>query len=487
MSNQLWRSYHLPTCTLELCHKLPRWPAGNRDLAKRRFRLLWHGEEETEASHQSLGEIAGNYQQLEALREATNTYIQDLLESTPETYNATLLAGVATATAFQPTTTATPEPPESASATTTSGSAATLVQSSPWEKTIYFQSMAGLCHQLHLGPLATETTGDSMVLTTLQLFDLVAACDRYASDKQQRHQIPIHPTKLKNIPQWAQMAALLVVTAGVTATVMETLERRSQPSPEMASTPEETTASPETTVSPSPTARLPSNIEEVPLPPDQELSSRQQQTSPETAASPSPSPSPSPNNEAATGDTSTPPPPPPGATSTPPPPKTGDDLPATDVRTTPISPLPSNDTATRSTQPTPTPTATPSPMTTPTPGEETAADRNSPTALAPPPNASENTAEETANLPQVREAQEYFQSQWQGNPDLEETLQYSLLLDPDGTVKYMRPLSNISGQYIDRTGMPLMGESLVSPLPSGQQMRIRVVLQPSGEVKVFSE
>lgn len=90
-------------------------------------------------------------------------------------------------------------------------------------------------------------------------------------------------------------------------------------------------------------------------------------------------------------------------------------------------------------------------------------------------------------MPQVREAQEYFQSQWQGNPDLEETLQYSLLLDPDGTVKYMRPLSNISGQYIDRTGMPLMGESLVSPLPSGQQMRIRVVLQPSGEVKVFSE
>jgi len=33
----------------------------------------------------------------------------------------------------------------------------------------------------------------------------------------------------------------------------------------------------------------------------------------------------------------------------------------------------------------------------------------------------------------------------------------------------------------------LMGESLVSPLPSGEEMRIRVVLEPEGEVKVFSE
>jgi hypothetical protein len=353
-----------------------------------------------------------------------------------------------------------------------------------------------------LGTLATETTGDSISLSTLQLFDLAAACDRYASDKQQRAQIPIHPTNLKAVPQWARMVALLVVTAGVTATVMETLERRSQSSQEVASTPDRTTVSPNPTV-PSPTPSFPSNIEEVPLPPDQELSSTQQQPSPEATSSPSPSPSPTTNNTSETDDGSTPPPPPPEARSTLPPPRTGNDqLQSRDVPTTPISPLP-NDTTNRRSQPrsTPNPSATSDPSLREVPGNQqsdaTTNSDGSQTALAPSPNSSgggstkEEISTKTANLPQVREAQEHFQSKWQGNQDLEadleETLQYRLLLNPDGTVKYIRPLDNTSGRYIDRTGMPLMGESLVSPLPSGQQMRIRVVLKPDGEVKVFSE
>lgn len=491
------------------------------DLAKRRFRLRLLAEEtattnNTSETTESVGatsrdcpetiwEINGNFQQLEALRQAINVYLQDLLKTTPQSYKATLLAGVSTATTFQQTATTTVDPSQTPSPTPTSSSTpATTEQPSPASDNIYVESMAGLRHQLHLGVLATETTGDRISLSTLQLFDLAAACDRYASDKQKRAQIPIHPTNLKAVPQWARMVALLVVTTGVTATVMETWERRSQPSQEVASTPDRTTVSPNPTV-PSPSPTFPSSVEEVPLPPDQELSSRQQQSSPEPTASPSPSPSPSPttDNTSGTGDPSTPPPPPPEATSTLPPPRTPNNQSLSrDVPTTPMSPLPS-DSTNRRRQPTPTPMATPTPSATSentlpeiSPNQQGGATTNSDgsqTALAPSPDASAEgstngeTSTKTANLQQVREAQEYFQSQWQGNPDLEEPLQYHLRLNPDGTVKYIRPLSNTSGQYIDRTGIPLMGESLVSPLPSGEEMRIRVVLEPEGEVKVFSE
>jgi hypothetical protein len=512
MSNHPWRSYNSPTCTLELFHKIPQWPMGNIDRSNRRFRLRLLAEDATtttntaetnESEAENIWEIDGNFQQLEALRQATNTYLQDLLKTTPESYNATLLAGVTAATTSQETTATTTDQSQPPSPTTTSSSTPTTIQPSPTSDNIYLESQAGLRHQLHLGTLATETTGESISLSTLQLFDLAAACDRYASDKQQRAQIPIHPTNLKAVPQWARMVALLVVTAGVTATVMETLERRSQSSQEVASTPDKTTVSPNPTV-PSPTPSFPSNIEEVPLPPDRELSdqerlSMQQQSSPEATSSPSPSATT--NNTSETDDGSTPPPPPSEARSTLPPPRTGNDQSLSrDVPTTPISPLP-NDSTNRRSQPmsTPTPSATSENPLQEAPGNQqngaTTTNRDgSQTALAPSPNSSgeegttnEQTTTKTANLAQVREAQEHFQSQWQGNPDLEERLQYRLLLNPDGTVKYIRPLSNTSGQYIDRTGMPLMGESLVSSLPSGEEMRIRVVLEPDGEVKVFSE
>lgn len=488
---------------------------GNIDRSNRHFRLRLLAEdaastnntaEISESEAENIWEINGNFQQLEALRQATNTYLQGLLKTTPQSYNATLLAGVTTTTTSQETTATTTDQSQTPSPTTTSSSTPTTVQPSPAGDNIYLESQTGLRHLLHLGTLATETTGESISLSTLQLFDLAAACDRYASDKQQRAQIPIHPTNLKAVPQWAKMAALLVVTAGATVAVMETLERRSQPSGEVASTPEKTAVSPNPT-EPSPIPSFPSNIEEVPLPPDQELPSRQQQSSPEATSSPSPSPAT--NNTSETDDSSTPPPPPPEARSTLPPPRTGNDQsPSRDVPTTSISSLPNNTTNRRS-QPRPTPNANRSPMSTPTPSatsgntlqeepenqqnEVTTNGDSSQTALAPSTDASgegttnEQTSAKTANLAQVREAQEYFQSQWQGNSDLEERLQYSVLLNPDGTVKYIRPMNDISGRYIDRTGMPLMGESLVSPLPSGEKIRIRVVLEPDGEVKAFSE
>jgi hypothetical protein len=66
-------------------------------------------------------------------------------------------------------------------------------------------------------------------------------------------------------------------------------------------------------------------------------------------------------------------------------------------------------------------------------------------------------------------------------------LEYSLVLDVDGTIQRIEPLGQAARTYIDETGMPLIGESFVSPNTNGQTPRIRVVFAPSGKVQTFLE
>jgi hypothetical protein len=70
---------------------------------------------------------------------------------------------------------------------------------------------------------------------------------------------------------------------------------------------------------------------------------------------------------------------------------------------------------------------------------------------------------------------------------LKQTLEYSLLLDVDGTIQRIEPLGQAARTYIDETGMPLIGERFVSPMNNGQTPRIRLVLAPDGKVQVFRE
>ncbi|MCX7593492.1 MAG: DUF4335 domain-containing protein [Fischerella sp.] len=88
---------------------------------------------------------------------------------------------------------------------------------------------------------------------------------------------------------------------------------------------------------------------------------------------------------------------------------------------------------------------------------------------------------------QVAEARQYLQKRWEPPSGLKQALEYSLIVGVDGTIERIFPLGKAARLYVDRTGMPLIGERFVSPNRNGQPMRIRAVLSPNGKVQTFVE
>jgi Domain of unknown function (DUF4335) len=91
------------------------------------------------------------------------------------------------------------------------------------------------------------------------------------------------------------------------------------------------------------------------------------------------------------------------------------------------------------------------------------------------------------DTPQVAEARTALRSRWQPPAGLKQSLEYSLLVGVDGTIERIMPLGSAARSYIDRTGMPLIGERFVSPNRNGQAVRIRAVFSPDGKVQTFPE
>ncbi|NJP10158.1 MAG: hypothetical protein HC866_12305, partial [Leptolyngbyaceae cyanobacterium RU_5_1] len=100
-------------------------------------------------------------------------------------------------------------------------------------------------------------------------------------------------------------------------------------------------------------------------------------------------------------------------------------------------------------------------------------------------NQSGSTAFDT--IPQVAEARSYFQQRWKPPEGLTQVLEYSLQIDSNGSIQTITPLKQASADYVDRTGIPLIGEPFVSPLKSGRSAKIRLVLEPDGKVQTFLE
>ncbi len=88
---------------------------------------------------------------------------------------------------------------------------------------------------------------------------------------------------------------------------------------------------------------------------------------------------------------------------------------------------------------------------------------------------------------QVAEARDYLKKHWQPPAELKQPIQYSLLVGVDGTIEQILPLGKAARDFIDRSGMPLIGENFVSPNKNGQTSRIRAVLSPDGKVQTFPE
>ena len=97
-----------------------------------------------------------------------------------------------------------------------------------------------------------------------------------------------------------------------------------------------------------------------------------------------------------------------------------------------------------------------------------------------------NPESKIVQLPQQREIEAYFQQKWQPPAELTRTLEYRLFLAKDGSLTRILPIGKAASIYLDRTGIPLMGEAFVSPLES-DLATVRLLLSPDGEVKTFVE
>ncbi|MEW6495771.1 MAG: pentapeptide repeat-containing protein [Cyanobacteriota bacterium] len=96
-------------------------------------------------------------------------------------------------------------------------------------------------------------------------------------------------------------------------------------------------------------------------------------------------------------------------------------------------------------------------------------------------------AQLTQTTAQLTEARNYLRAHWRPPSNLTQTLEYILTLNADGSISRILPLAKVAGDYLDRTGIPLLGEPFVSPIDGEVKSTIRVVFEPDGNVQVLLE
>ncbi len=413
---------------------------------------------------------------------------------------------------------------------------------------IYLQPRGLLTHELFLGRLATEESGPVVDLSVIQLFDLATALDEYAAEGVA---LPNHRTprrSKKGLPTWTPTAAAVLLAVGVTTAVLKLPNKPNtgQQAAAPTASPTNLTAQapptsqvplPPTTPLPSPlpTPVLPPSLSTLPtLPPPSPVPVLPPPTRPVSPVSPSqtitinPSPlakiptspakptpalvlskipsvpTPTGSSRTPTGSISTPT----GSSRTP----TGSISTPTGSSRTPTgssrgdSPSSSTKTPTRPSTPSPTPTPPPLPSNfpplkpTPSPSTDNIADQTVPTPTGSSPSPSPNSnpsesspADNASNsrqsdiIPQVAEVRNYLQARWKAPSGLTQTLEYQMVLNPDGSIQRITPLGQAAIEYMDRIGIPSLGESFVSPVEGGRNAKIRLVLSPDDKVQTFLE
>ncbi|NEP60414.1 MAG: DUF4335 domain-containing protein [Symploca sp. SIO2G7] len=402
---------------------------------------------------------------------------------------------------------------------------------------IYLQPKGLVAHNLFLGQLATQESGPVIDLTVLQLFDLATALEQYASDVVA---LPaLSQSREQTLPPWARAAAAVVLAVGVTAAGVKLLEQPNTneqavapPAEPDSGTTEDTEEAPlltqvppaptPTLVPPSPPAASPTLLPPSPVtPPPPEANSpapvitnsqppvgtdrtttiiqpqspapigRQAPVRSRTpiisqtpiTSSPAPSPNPvTPNTRSSVGAAprSNPPVEPsrPKLLETPPPlpnlPPLEQETSVPEVADSPpplpsIPTLPEGSLAQREFDP-------PQALT-------NTQERQSKPAQAP----ADTQDKLFDTIPQVKEVRDYLQQKWQPPAELEQILEYRLVLNTDGSIQRIIPLGGAATTYINRTSIPKVGEPFVSPVGGEGNPTIRVVLKQDGQVETFLE
>ncbi|WP_293339593.1 DUF4335 domain-containing protein [Microcoleus sp. CAWBG58] len=525
------KRYTPPTCTLEITAKsspLSRW-AGKPVFKSLNFELRLDDPRLPDTEHVTL---RGDRLQLETLHEAVTNYVQNFLgEARDWDNNLNSQTGFTTA----------PDSPEVARNVVTFDrppNTSELATAAP--NTTYLpvpprlEPRGLLAHNLFLGSLSAAESGPEVHLSTLQLFDLATALDDCAAEVMTLPNLKRDRAQAKALP-WLNIAAILVASVGMTTGIVKMLDRSSSnTSPTTATAPTTAPTNPQFTPAlPQPQILAGATASPVPAP----TTSPTATPTPTVAATPGLPPLPPPPiNTAATPSPSLPPialapsrstnkpspiqqppllfPPnssaPAASQSAPalgggqiitipdpagPPigvPQAPYLLPPIPPRLAPAVPPPLPPSLSASRLPVPPPQSFP-PLPQPISPPSTELPRLEDTK---PQAESEDNNEATASkknrtlfdtIPQVSEARTYFEERWKPPEGMEQTLEYSLQIDENGSIQTIVPMGKAAADYIDRASMPLVGEPFVSAVTHGKNPKIRVVLRPNGRVQTFLE
>ncbi|MEG4204454.1 DUF4335 domain-containing protein [Microcoleus sp. Pol7_A1] len=521
------KRYTPPTCTLEITAKsspLSRW-AGQPVFKSLSFELRLDDPRLPDTQHVTL---RGDRIQLETLHEAVSNYVQNLLGESRDWES-----NLNSQTDRIPADPDSPEVAHNAVIFDRAVNTSELATSNPYSlPTSYLpvpprlEPRGLLAHNLFLGSLSAAESGPVVPLSTLQLFDLATALDDSAAEVMALPNLNRESRRPLSSP-WLKVAAMMVASAGLTTGIIKMLDRAAT-SPQTATAP---AAAPDPRnpqlaagVSPSPVPALPTPPAPKPAatnalpplpPPPVNTAASPSPSLPPIALAPTPPtnrPSPiqqppllfPPNGSAPSAPQSAPAFPQ-GQTITIPapeePPQGGPQAPAPvpyllpplPPRLAPAVPPPLPPSLSASRIPVPPPQTFPRPI---EPIVPPASTELPPLEDAQPTAESEDNNQVAASkknhtlfdtIPQVSEARTYFEERWKPPEGMEQTLEYSVLIDENGSVQSIVPMGKAAADYIEQINMPLVGEPFVSAVSNGKIPKIRVVLRPNGRVQTFLE
>lgn len=193
------RQYSAPTCKLEISANpsaLSHW-AKKLALKNQRFLLKF---EDPRVSEDQWTTLRGDRLKLEALTEAVTIYIQCFLsqsQNLERSENSKDLTGILL--------------PEFSN------------------QTISLQPKGLLSHTLYLGPIVSDRSESTLTLSSTQLADLASVLDEHSSETLAIPTLNRDTAWMRSPVAWGKIAALSLISVGVTATVLRQFDPKPTP------------------------------------------------------------------------------------------------------------------------------------------------------------------------------------------------------------------------------------------------------------------
>lgn len=192
------RQYSAPTCKLEISANpsaLSHW-AKKLALKNQRFLLRF---EDPRVSEDQWTTLRGDRLKLEALTEAVSTYIQSFLSQSQNL-----------------------ERSENSKLTS-------ILLPEFSNQTVSLQPKGLLSHTLNLGPIVSDRSENTLTLSSTQLADLASVLDEHSSETLAIPTLNRDTAWMRSPIAWSKIAALSLLSVGVTATVLRQFDPKPAP------------------------------------------------------------------------------------------------------------------------------------------------------------------------------------------------------------------------------------------------------------------